>query len=217
MLLGQTRRMEVCDCLCCPSQQQAEVPEMGTVASWHCTTGHQGHKDTKPPSEQVPSEQKHELSPPEGIKPEQRDKGEVPGDAHLGMELVKRHDGPEEEEGEVEVVLEEVEDGVDALLPLAALEREAHAAHDGEAAASVEEDILKIKSSRYKPALDEKRRVTTKERGATAVLPRLAEDIRALITTNYPLAPAGSDTCHRQEKASAPLPLPPASQGGGRW
>lgn len=72
------------------------------------------------------------------------------------MELVKCHDRPKEEEWEVEVVLEEVEDGVDALFPLRALECKAHAAHDGEAASSIEKDILKIKSSRYKPALDEK-------------------------------------------------------------
>lgn len=91
---------------------------------------------------------------------------------HLGMELVKRHDRPKKEEREVEVVLEEVEDGVDALFPLGALECKAHAAHDGEAASSIEEDILKIKSSRYKPALDEKRRVTT--RNAVSFLCSLA-------------------------------------------
>lgn len=78
------------------------------------------------------------------------------------MELVKCHDRPKEEEGEVEVVLEEVEDGVDALFPLRALKCKAHAAHDGEAASSIEEDVLKIKSSCYKPALDEKQRVTTR-------------------------------------------------------
>lgn len=81
---------------------------------------------------------------------------------HLGMELVKRHDRPKEEEREVEVVLEEVEDGVDALFSFRALQCKAHAAHDGEAASSVEEDILKIKSSRYKPTLDKKRKVTTR-------------------------------------------------------
>lgn len=78
------------------------------------------------------------------------------------MELVKRHDRPEEEEWEVEVVLEEVEDGVDALALLAALEGKAHAAHDGEGAASVEKDILEIKSSCYKPTLHKKQRVTTR-------------------------------------------------------
>lgn len=88
------------------------------------------------------------------------------------MELVKGHDRPEEEEREVEVVLEEVEDGVDALFPLRALERKAHAAHDGEAAPSVEEDILEIKSSGYKPALHEKQRVTT--RNAVSLLCSLA-------------------------------------------
>lgn len=78
------------------------------------------------------------------------------------MELVKRHDRPEEEEWEVEVVLEEVEDGVDALFPLGALEGEAHAAHDGEGAPSVEKDILEVKSSCHKPTLDKKQRVTTR-------------------------------------------------------
>lgn len=97
------------------------------------------------------------------------------------MELVKGHDRPEEEEGEVEVVLEEVEDGVDALLLLGALEGEAHAAHDGEGAASVEKDILEIKSSRHKPTLGRKQRLTEtqnyhQERGVPPVLPRCAGD-----------------------------------------
>lgn len=83
-------------------------------------------------------------------------------DTHLGVKLVKCHDRSEEEEGKVEVVLEEVEDGENALLPLGALEREAHAAHDGEATSSIEKDILKIKSSCYKPALGEKWTVTTR-------------------------------------------------------
>lgn len=81
---------------------------------------------------------------------------------HLGAELVKRHDRPKEEEREVEVVLEEVEDGVDALFPLTALEGEAHAAHDGEGATSIEKDILEIKSSCHKPTLDKRERVTTR-------------------------------------------------------
>lgn len=98
-----------------------------------------------------------------GIKPKQTNAGKgLLRRTHLGKELVKRHDRPKEEEWEVEVVLEEIKYGVDALFLLSALKCKAHAAHDGEPTSSIEKNILKIKSSRYKPALDEKLRVTTR-------------------------------------------------------
>lgn len=46
---------------------------------------------------------------------------------HLSMEAVKGHDGPEEEEGQVEVVLEQISKGVAAVGVGAALQREADA------------------------------------------------------------------------------------------
>lgn len=72
------------------------------------------------------------------------------------MESVKGHDGSEEKEGEVEIVLQEGEDGEVPVLPVTVLQSKAHAAHDAEAGSSVKEDILKIKSSRYKPILDKR-------------------------------------------------------------
>ena len=61
------------------------------------------------------------------------------------MELVKSHDGPKEEKGEVEVVLEQVTQCVVAILLLAVLQRKAHTAKDGETKTSVEQDILQVK------------------------------------------------------------------------
>lgn len=69
------------------------------------------------------------------------------------MELIKRHDGPEEEEREVEVVFDQIHEAVMAVLLLAVLQRETHTAHDGEPAASVEQDILKIEGAGDKTSL----------------------------------------------------------------
>lgn len=73
---------------------------------------------------------------------------------HLGMEAVKGHDGPEEEEGQVEVVLEQVDEGVAAVGVGALLQGKAGAAQHCEAAAPLEQHLLKIKSACYKPVLD---------------------------------------------------------------
>lgn len=70
------------------------------------------------------------------------------------MEAVKGHDGPEEEEGQVEVVLEEVSKGVMAVGVGAALQCEADAPENSEAAAPVEQYVLKIKGACYKPTLE---------------------------------------------------------------
>lgn len=63
------------------------------------------------------------------------------------MESIKCHDGSEEEEREVEVVLDQIHEAVVAILLLAVLQSETHAAHDGEPTASVEQDILKVEGT----------------------------------------------------------------------
>ena len=72
---------------------------------------------------------------------------------YLHVELVKGHDGAEEEEGQVEVVLEQVQEGVAAFLAVAVLQGEAHAAHDGEAAAAVKQDVLQVEGARHQRLL----------------------------------------------------------------
>lgn len=60
------------------------------------------------------------------------------------MILVKGHDRPKEEEGEVEVVFQQVVERVVALFLLTVLQSKAHTTHDGEAAAAVKEDVLQV-------------------------------------------------------------------------
>lgn len=69
------------------------------------------------------------------------------------MESIKCHDGSEEEEREVEVVLDQIHEAVMAVLLLAVLQRETHAAHDGESTASVEQDILEVEGAGDEPGL----------------------------------------------------------------
>lgn len=73
------------------------------------------------------------------------------------MESIKRHDGSEEEEREVEVVLDQIHKAVVAVLLFAILQSEAHAAHDGEPTASIEQDILKIEGAGHKASLKKQR------------------------------------------------------------
>lgn len=70
------------------------------------------------------------------------------------MEAVEGHDGSEEEEGQVEIVLEQVSKGVAAVGVGAALQGEAGAPQNCEAAATVEQYVLKIKGACYKPTLE---------------------------------------------------------------
>lgn len=70
------------------------------------------------------------------------------------METVEGHDGPEEEEGQVEIVLQQVSKGVAAVRVGAALQREAGAPKHRETTAPVEEHVLKIKGACYKPTLE---------------------------------------------------------------
>lgn len=62
----------------------------------------------------------------------------------MNVKLIKGHDGPEIKEREVEVVLEQLQDAVIPILALAVLQSKAHAPHDGEPAASVEEDVAQV-------------------------------------------------------------------------
>lgn len=80
---------------------------------------------------------------------------------HLGVEAVKGHDGPKEEEGQVEVVLEQVSKGVAAVRVGTALQRKAGATQHRETAAPVKQHLLKIKSARYKPVLDGREQATS--------------------------------------------------------
>lgn len=72
------------------------------------------------------------------------------------MESIERHDGPKEEEREVEVVLDQIHEAVMAILLLAVLQCETHAAHDGEPTASVQQDILKVEGAGDETSLKEK-------------------------------------------------------------
>lgn len=68
---------------------------------------------------------------------------------HLGMKTVESHNRSKKEEREVEVVFQEVREGIVSLFPVTVLQSEAHAAHDAEATASVEQDILQVKRSSH--------------------------------------------------------------------
>lgn len=72
---------------------------------------------------------------------------------HLDEELIESHDGSEVEEGEVEVVLEQLQEAEVALPPLAVLQGETHAPHDGEATTTIEKDVAKLKVPRHKASL----------------------------------------------------------------
>lgn len=72
---------------------------------------------------------------------------------HLLMETIKGHDRSKEEEGEVEVVLDQIHETVVTIFLLTVLKSKAHTAHNGEAAAPVEQDVLQIKGARRKAFL----------------------------------------------------------------
>lgn len=71
----------------------------------------------------------------------------------MNVELIKGHDGPEVEEGEVEVVLEQFQDVVVSIFPLAVLQGEAHAAHYSEATTSVEENVTQLEVALHETCL----------------------------------------------------------------
>lgn len=72
---------------------------------------------------------------------------------YLNVKLVKSHDGPKIEERQVEVVLEKLQDVVVSIFSAAVLQGEAGAAHDGEAAASVEKNVTQLEVSLHEPRL----------------------------------------------------------------
>lgn len=69
------------------------------------------------------------------------------------MKTVKSHNRSKEKEREVEVVFQEVGEGVVALFPVTVLQGKAHAAHDAEATASIEQDVLQVKRSGHQGLL----------------------------------------------------------------
>lgn len=71
----------------------------------------------------------------------------------MNIKLIKGHDGPEIEEGEVEVVLQQLQDVVVSIFPVAVLQSEAHTAHYSEATASIEEDVTQLEVPLHKTSL----------------------------------------------------------------
>ena len=69
------------------------------------------------------------------------------------MKFIKGHDGPEIEEGEVEVVLEQVQEVVVSIFPFTVLQSKAHTAHDGEPTTSIEENVAQLKVAVHKLSL----------------------------------------------------------------
>lgn len=76
-----------------------------------------------------------------------------PVTTYLNIKLIKGHDGPKIEEGEVEVVLEQFQDVVVSIFPLAVLQSKAHTAHYSKPTASIEENMTQIKVSLHKTCL----------------------------------------------------------------
>lgn len=71
----------------------------------------------------------------------------------MNIKFIKGHDGPEIEEGEVEVVLEQLQDVVVSIFPLTVLQGEAHTAHDREPTAPIEENVTQLKVPLHKSSL----------------------------------------------------------------
>lgn len=63
----------------------------------------------------------------------------------MNVKLIKGHDGPEIKEREVEVVLEQFQDVVIPIFPLAVFKSKAHAPHYSEPATSIEENVPQLK------------------------------------------------------------------------
>lgn len=72
---------------------------------------------------------------------------------YLNIKLIEGHDGPEVEEGEVEVVLEQLQDVVVSIFPFTVLESKAHTAHDCKPTTSIEENMTQLKVSLHKSSL----------------------------------------------------------------
>lgn len=64
---------------------------------------------------------------------------------YLNVKLIKGHDGPEIKEREVEVVLEQFQNVVIPIFPLAVFKSKAHAPHYSKPTTSVEENVPQLK------------------------------------------------------------------------
>lgn len=73
--------------------------------------------------------------------------------AHLGMKPVESHDRSKEEEGEVEVVFQQVGECEVAVFLFTVLQSKAHTAHDAKTAASIEQDVLQVKRAGHQGLL----------------------------------------------------------------
>lgn len=69
------------------------------------------------------------------------------------MKPVKSHYRSKEEEGEVEVVFQQVGECEVAVFLFTVLQTKAHTAHDTEAAASIEQDVLEVKRAGHQGLL----------------------------------------------------------------
>lgn len=74
---------------------------------------------------------------------------------HLNMELIESLDRSKVEEWKVEVVFEQVNEGVVAVLLLTVLQSKAHTAHYGETGSSIEQDVLQVEVARHETFLEE--------------------------------------------------------------
>lgn len=77
------------------------------------------------------------------------------------MEFIESHYRSKVEEREVEVVFQKFQETIVPVVLLTVLQGEAHASHDGEAAASVEEEPLKLEASSHETLLTETRKTNS--------------------------------------------------------
>lgn len=69
------------------------------------------------------------------------------------MKPVESHDRSKEEEGEVEVVFQQVGECEVAVFLFTVLQPKAHTAHDAKAAASIEQNVLQVKRAGHQGLL----------------------------------------------------------------
>lgn len=126
-----------------------DVPHLPFLASQLCVVCLLDEKVTGQLRRFLSMSKTHETpnSPRGGLTPSQP--------PHLGVKPVESHDGPEEEVGEVEVVFQQVSEGVAAFLAVTVLQCKAHAAHDAETTAAVEQDVLQGERTRDQRFLQE--------------------------------------------------------------
>lgn len=67
--------------------------------------------------------------------------------------MIKGHNGSKIEEGEVEIVLEQLQDVVVSIFSFTILQSKAHTAHDRKPTASIEENMTQLKVALHKTRL----------------------------------------------------------------